>query len=269
MPLLRLKRGTRPWLVLMGAVLLVVTLILYVFGGNKNDSVSIHEQPASTFARAAVAEAEQLRQEEEVKRYRSQLPSLIPPPGSTPPPPPLTQQHVTPPLPPLSLPSLPALMPPEAAQWPTIHCETTKGDVTLRARPDWSPTGAARLLELVGAGYLTRNLFYRVPPLRANPIYQFGLQPNRELARRFSSTIPDDPPVRCSGEEVGRISCVAETGLERSVGLRQGMLGYGGHGKDSRTSHLWILRRDSKHLGKASWETPVAEVVRPPSPFSS
>ena len=47
----------------------------------------------------------------------------------------------------------------------------------------------------------------------------------------------------------------------RSSGLRKGMLGYGGRGKDSRTSHMWVLRRDSAHLGKASWETPFAEVV--------
>jgi hypothetical protein len=38
------------------------------------------------------------------------------------------------------------------------------------------------------------------------------------------------------------------------------MIGFGGGGKDSRTSHLWIARRDTQHLGKAPWETPVAEV---------
>lgn len=40
-----------------------------------------------------------------------------------------------------------------------------------------------------------------------------------------------------------------------------GMIGFGGGGKDSRTSHLWIVRRDTQHLGKAAWETPVAEVI--------
>jgi cyclophilin family peptidyl-prolyl cis-trans isomerase len=170
----------------------------------------------------------------------SSSPLVLPPPP--PPPPPL---------------------PPPPSQWPIVHCETTKGDATLRVRPDWSPLGAARFLDLVRAGYFSNNLFYRVPPIRANPIFQFGLQPNKELSQRpdLTSKIKDDPPVRCDGGG-SDLRCHAEPGLARTTGLRRGMVGFGGggHSGESRTSHLWILRRDSKHLGKASWETPVAEV---------
>jgi cyclophilin family peptidyl-prolyl cis-trans isomerase len=157
----------------------------------------------------------------------------------------------------------PPPLPPPPSQWPIVHCETTKGDATLRVRPDWSPLGAARFLDLVRAGYFSNNLFYRVPPIRANPIFQFGLQPNKELSQRpdLTSKIKDDPPVRCDGGG-SDLRCHAEPGLARTTGLRRGMVGFGGggHSGESRTSHLWILRRDSKHLGKASWETPVAEV---------
>lgn len=174
-------------------------------------------------------------------------------------------------LPPSSLPPpLPPQLPPPhnwvagVVSWPIVQCKTTKGDVTLRVRPDWSPLGAARYLDLVRAGYFTNNLFYRVPPINANPIYQFGIQPNKILNKRSDLTgkFEDDAPVRCDSDSPSHVSCHAEAGLQRSTGLRKGMLGFGGggHSGASRTSHMWILRRDSSHLGKASWETPVAEV---------
>lgn len=43
--------------------------------------------------------------------------------------------------------------------------------------------------------------------------------------------------------------------------LRRGMVSFAGGGSDSRTTQLFVSLRDSKYLGKANWETPVAQVV--------
>ena len=184
-------------------------------------------------------------------------PAAAPRPALPSPPPPPPAPALPPPAPSLlpPPPPLPPLPPPEQ-QHERVHCTTTRGPVTFRVRADWSPLGAKRFLELVQAKYLSNNLFYRVPPLNANPIYQFGVQPNRELTRRFDARFADDPAISCEGTPV---ECRAMPGLPRTTGLRKGMVGFGGggHFAESRSSHLWILRRDSNHLGKASWETPV------------
>ena len=49
--------------------------------------------------------------------------------------------------------------------------------------------------------------------------------------------------------------------LSLTTGIRRGMICFAGGGQDSRASDLFINRADSEHLGSASWETPVAEIV--------
>ena len=39
------------------------------------------------------------------------------------------------------------------------------------------------------------------------------------------------------------------------------MVSFAGGGTDSRTTQLFVTLRDSKFLGKANWETPIAQVV--------
>jgi cyclophilin family peptidyl-prolyl cis-trans isomerase len=43
--------------------------------------------------------------------------------------------------------------------------------------------------------------------------------------------------------------------------LKRGMVSFAGGGTDSRTTQLFVSLRDSKYLGKANWETPIAQVV--------
>ena len=43
--------------------------------------------------------------------------------------------------------------------------------------------------------------------------------------------------------------------------LKRGMISFAGGGTDSRTTQLFVSLRDSKYLGKAHWETPIAQVV--------
>ena len=98
-----------------------------------------------------------------------------------------------------------------------VRCETSKGELLIRVRPDWAPHGAKRFLELVKAGFFTQNVIYRVPPMESNSIHQFGAQPNQKLVERFSAvTIPDDAPVSCAGEPV---KCSAREGATRTTGI--------------------------------------------------
>ena len=46
-----------------------------------------------------------------------------------------------------------------------VRCMTSKGAMTLRVRPEWSPHGAKRFLDLVRSGFFTQNVIYRVPPM--------------------------------------------------------------------------------------------------------
>lgn len=39
------------------------------------------------------------------------------------------------------------------------------------------------------------------------------------------------------------------------------MVSFAGGGSDSRTTQLFVTLRDSKYLGKAKWETPIAQIV--------
>jgi len=46
-----------------------------------------------------------------------------------------------------------------------VKCVTSKGSMTIRVKPSWSPHGAYRFLELVKSGFFTHNVIYRVPPM--------------------------------------------------------------------------------------------------------
>eukprot|EP01052_Picozoa_sp_SAG31_P009103 SAG31_NODE_471_length_15238_cov_14.684554_11_plen_129_part_00 len=43
--------------------------------------------------------------------------------------------------------------------------------------------------------------------------------------------------------------------------MKKGMVSFAGGGVDSRTTQLFVSLRDSNHLGKANWETPIGQIV--------
>jgi len=49
----------------------------------------------------------------------------------------------------------------DAEDLPLVHCETTKGPLTIEVHKDWSPLGAERFLELVQDNFFTDIAFFR------------------------------------------------------------------------------------------------------------
>jgi peptidyl-prolyl cis-trans isomerase A (cyclophilin A) len=74
-----------------------------------------------------------------------------------------------------------------------VKLETTKGDIIIEVRREWTPNGADRFFNLVKAGYYTDVAFFRVIP---NFMAQVGMSgdPNLNVTWR-KQTIPDDPVV--------------------------------------------------------------------------
>jgi len=74
-----------------------------------------------------------------------------------------------------------------------IRLETSKGDLTLEMRREWSPHGADRFYTLVRAGFYDDARIFRI---RAGQWAQFGINGTPAIAQRWRSrTIPDDPRV--------------------------------------------------------------------------
>ena len=125
-----------------------------------------------------------------------------------------------------------------------LRCDTTVGRWDIETRPDWSPHGAGRMLQLAQLDFFTNMTFFRVPPLASNPIAQFGATPSRGVTSAVAALgrIPDDPML--------------------GIPVKPGYFGFGGSGKNSRSSHLWVARADFfGGLGKNPWDTPVARIV--------
>ena len=47
------------------------------------------------------------------------------------------------------------------ADFPLVHCETTKGPLTIEVHKDWSPLGAERFIDLVRDDFFTDIAFFR------------------------------------------------------------------------------------------------------------
>ena len=108
----------------------------------------------------------------------------------------------------------------------TVQCETSKGPLTIQARPDWAPHGAKRFLRLVRAGFFTNLVFYRVPPLGSNPIAQFGTAQRRAVR----AVVDSWGPIKDEASKPG------------SIPQMKGALGFGGGGPNTRTCHMWVAR---------------------------
>lgn len=122
-----------------------------------------------------------------------------------------------------------------------VVCETTAGSFSMTFRKSWSPNGYDRAVELFDRGYYDGSHFFRVVP---GFLTQFGMSytEDKELSKFADSTIVDDPQ------------------LDPRIPFREGVISFAGHGKNSRTSHLFISYGSSGSLGTELWESPVGYV---------
>ncbi|BCL74419.1 hypothetical protein JHS3_01550 [Jeongeupia sp. HS-3] len=118
--------------------------------------------------------------------------------------------------------------------------QTTKGPINIIIRPEWSPRGAERFLQLVDAGHFNRVPFFRCLD---GFLCQFGY-PQSKAATKQWSAIADDP---------------------KQPALRQfkrGYISFAGAGPNTRTEHLFITLGDKvESLGTQPWETPIGYVA--------
>ena len=131
-----------------------------------------------------------------------------------------------------------------------VQCKTTAGVFVLEVRPDWSPHGAKRYLDLVSRGYYNGVYFFR----KNHWIVQFGAvkHPQEGWRKKFSGlrSVPDDPPTSCGG-------------LCTKRKLWDGALSFAGGGKDSRSDQVFIVHHlGSQPIGQSLWEVPIGNVTQ-------
>jgi peptidyl-prolyl cis-trans isomerase A (cyclophilin A) len=118
-----------------------------------------------------------------------------------------------------------------------VAFETTRGSFAVDVIRAWSPHGADRLHELIGAGYFTDVAFFRVLP---GFIAQFGMHGDPAVNRRWEDkSIPDDPV--------------------RGTNAR-GTLVFATAGPNTRANQLFINLRDNRSLD-ADGFSPIGRVV--------
>lgn len=88
----------------------------------------------------------------------------------------------------------PSDTPPAAPDSFRVAFETTRGNFVVEVIRAWSPRGADRFHEMVGAGYFKDIAFIRVLP---GFVAQFGMHGDPAVNRRWEAKpIPDDPVVQ-------------------------------------------------------------------------
>ena len=118
-----------------------------------------------------------------------------------------------------------------------VTFETTRGRFVIEAHRAWAPKGVDRFYELVSAGLLDDNAFYRVVP---KFIVQFGALADPKVNARWDSLpIADDPRVEKN---------------------RRGTIAFAQEGHGSRTHQLFINLSDNAHLDRAGF-VPIGRVV--------
>lgn len=107
----------------------------------------------------------------------------------------------------------------------TVRFETTRGPLHLDVRRSWAPYGADRFYTLVKRGFFEDVAFFRVVQGFAAQIGLHGDSGVNAVWR--NRRIPDDP--------------VTQSNV-------RGMLSFGTHGKDSRTTQVFINLADNPNL---------------------
>jgi len=136
-----------------------------------------------------------------------------------------------------------------------VRCTTSVDGATtfdetfdVRVRPDWSPRGASRFLDLVRMGYYDSVPLNRVVP---KFLTQFGIAADLATRTKWRGMqIEDDPKP------------------DPPVPFQPGMFSYAGSGKDSRTTEIFVVMPGTsetqlKYFGANSWETPFAYLDGP------
>ncbi len=120
----------------------------------------------------------------------------------------------------------------------TLALQTSKGEIEVRVRRDWSPLGADRLHYLATHGFFDGARFFRIVP---GFIVQFGLSGRPDVDRAFKRRMIADDPVTQSN--------------------RRGTLVFATSGPNTRTTQLFINLADNPSLDRRGF-SPMGEVVR-------
>ena len=97
---------------------------------------------------------------------------------------------------------------PEAAKPVKVKFETSCGDFVIEVRPEWSPLGAKRFLELVKNGFYDDARFFRVVP---GFVVQFGMNGDPTTNSHWMTANIRDEPVKASNRK--KTICFAKTDL--------------------------------------------------------
>lgn len=115
---------------------------------------------------------------------------------------------------------------------------TSKGEVDVLVRREWSPNGADRFYELVATGYYDGARFFRT--IRGF-VSQFGLAADTAVTARWRTrSIADDQVTQSN---------------------RRGTLVYAAGGPNTRTTQMFVNLRDNPRLDAMGF-SPIGEVIR-------
>jgi peptidyl-prolyl cis-trans isomerase A (cyclophilin A) len=118
-----------------------------------------------------------------------------------------------------------------------VNLATTKGDIVIEVRREWSPRGADHFYDLVTAGFYDGVKFHRV---MKTFVAQFGINGDPKVDQLYSMMrIADDPPTQKN---------------------RRGTITYAKLGADSRTTEVFFNLRDNPILDTTGF-APFGKIV--------
>ena len=133
--------------------------------------------------------------------------------------------------------------------------EKENNKVLIELKPEWSPLGAQRVLDLIQDEFYNNIALFRA--LRGF-IVQFGLSGLKEKNHHWNKmgVIMDDP-------KPSSLIDHRENGLGDNIFFHRGYLSFAGSGKNSRGTQIFITFEDTDWLGRNSpWETPFGRVIK-------
>ena len=124
-----------------------------------------------------------------------------------------------------------------------VECFLLSNLIFIQVRPDWSPLGSERFIELVEDGYYDNTALFRAID---KFLIQFGLSSDDKLREKWFKigNIKDDPPL--------------------NIKFEKGIMSFAGSGPDSRNTQIFftMIEEGRKHyLGTELWETPFGQVI--------